>query len=284
MYKNLAVAIIHGIGEQTEDFAKDFMAEIRKNFSKKLVHLVENPGAYLFLQPIQWASIFKEREESLFDKIVSEPKLDFQRLRKFIIHYVGDMIAYQPVETGKHNYERIHELIGKNLNQLSKMAGTESPLCVISHSLGSVIASNYFYDLQFTKRNVTTVVNPFSPLEKGDTLTLFYTLGTTLPLWSLRYHNFNRPINIPSNQLQNYHPDLKGEWINFYDKDDILGFPLKAVNENYQKAVSEDREVNVGGMLTSWNPLCHISYFKDLDIINSITDGLVRAWRQLNKL
>ncbi len=284
MYKNVAVAIIHGIGNQGQDFAKDMIALLKNKFTKKLERLVEDPSTYLIIQPIQWETIFANREESLFQNLVQNNPLNYKELRKFIIHYLGDAIAYQPVESGSHNYDRVHEKVGENLHILSKKAGKDAPLCVISHSLGSVIASNYFYDLQFKKNDVTSVVNTSSPLEKGDTLTLFYTMGTTLPLWSLRYHNFNRPINIPSKDLQNFYPELKGEWINFYDKDDVLGFPLRAVGENYQKAVNEDREVNVGGLLTSWNPLSHTGYFTDNDIIDSIVEGLDRTWRQINNL
>ena len=223
---------------------------------------------------------FCEKKRNLFKQTVVNNHLRYQDLRRFVIQYVGDVVAYQPVETAGHNYERVHEMIGESLYILAKDAGDDAPLCVISHSLGIVIASNYFYDLQVDKSDAIKL----SPLEKGNTLTLFYTLGTTLPLWSLRYYNFNRPINIPSKELQNFHPGLKGEWINFYDKDDVLGYPLKDVSEHYNTAVDEDRKVNVGGLFTSWNPLCHINYFKDKDVVEPIVDGLVRTWRQINNI
>lgn len=284
MLKKVAVAIIHGMGNQTQDFAGDMIAVINKKFARKLEHLVENPSSQLIIQPIQWSTIFTEREESLFQKTIRANRLNYQGLRKFIIHYLGDAIAYQPVETATHNYEKVHEKVGESLNILSQKAGDDAPLCVISHSLGSVIASNYFYDLQFKQNDVTSVVNERSTLEKGNTLTLFYTMGTTLPLWSLRYYNFSRPISIPSSKLQKFYPGLKGEWINFYDKDDVLAFPLRDVDESYKNAVNEDREVNAGGLLTSWNPLCHLNYFKDNDVIEAIVDGLVRTWRQVNNM
>lgn len=279
MYKKLAVAIIHGIGEQTEEFAEKTIELINKKFSKQLGDIVEDPSSYMIIKPIVWSEVFAERERNLYKETVLDNQLRYQDLRKFVIQYVGDVIAYQPVETAGHNYERVHEELSESLTILSDKAGGDAPLCVIAHSLGAVIASNYFYDLQKKK----DVSGP-SPLEKGDTLTLFYTLGTTLPLWSLRYHNFNRPINIPSKALQNYYPGLRGEWINFYDKDDVLGYPLKDVHENYNAAVDEDRQVNAGGLLTSWNPLSHIRYFTDKDVIDPIVDGLVRTWKQINNI
>ncbi|CAH0343817.1 chemotaxis protein [Bacillus sp. CECT 9360] len=284
MYKKLAVAIIHGIGNTTQEFAVDMISMINQEFDKRLHHLVQNPSSYLIIQPVHWAKVFADREEQLLEDIVVKSGLDFQTLRRFIIHYLGDAIAYQPVETAKHNYQRVHDQIGAHLNILAETAGNEAPLCVISHSLGSVIASNYFYDLQFKEQEVTSVVNEASPLEKGDTLTLFYTLGSSLPLWSLRYHDFDRPINIPSSKLEDFHPGLTGEWINFYDKDDILGYPLRTASESYHKTVNEDREVNIGNVFTSWNPLSHFRYLTDKDVIEPIVDGLVCTWRQINRL
>lgn len=279
MVRKLAVAIIHGIGRQDKDFAAGMIQLLNKNFASKVGSLVDDPSSQLIFQPIHWSKVLEEREENLYQKIVHETNLDYQGLRKFSIHYLGDVIAYQPVESAKHNYERIHENIAENLSILAQNAGSHAPLCIISHSLGSVLASNFFYDLQ-TKQNPETA--KLTPLEKGDTLTLFYTLGTALPLWSLRYHNFDRPLNIPSPKLKKYYSNVNGEWINFYDKDDILGYPLKTINDVYNKAVNEDREVNVGNLLTSWNPLCHTSYFTDKDVINGIVEGLVRTWRQVN--
>ncbi|SOC41432.1 chemotaxis protein [Ureibacillus acetophenoni] len=284
MYKKVAVAIIHGMGNQKEGFANETIAKITKIFTEKMKHLVEDPASQLVIQPVLWATVFRDSEENLFNKLVRDNQLNYQGLRSFLINYLGDAIAYQPVETAKHNYEKVHEKIGEGLNNLSKKAGENAPLCVIAHSLGSVMAINYFYDLQFKRHEVTSIINNSSPLEKGDTLTLFYTMGTSLPLWSLRYTNFNRPIHIPSKNLQNYYPGLHGEWLNFYSKNDVLGFPLKPVNENYHAAVDEDRVVMVGNFLTSWNPLCHTAYLTDMRVIEPIVDGLVRTWRQINHL
>ncbi|MCH6264181.1 chemotaxis protein [Neobacillus citreus] len=281
--KKIAVAIIHGIGRQDKDFASGMIGMLKKNFAKKIGNLVTDPSSQLIFQPIQWSEVLENREEELYEKIVLNHKLDYQKLRHFLIHYMGDVIAYQPVESAKHNYERVHEKIAENLRELANNAGGNAPLCVISHSLGSVITSNYFYDLQYKENDGTVDGSQFSPLENGDTITLFYTLGTTLPLWSLRYFNFDQPIKIPSPKLKEFYPGLNGEWINFYDKDDILGYPLRPINDIYKNAVTEDRQVNVGNILTSWNPLCHMSYFRDKDVIEGIADGLVRTWRHINK-
>jgi len=282
--QKVAVAIIHGMGNQKDDYADKCISLIKENFTKKLTHLTEDVTSQLVIEPVFWAEVFEKREDCLFDKYFDKcfdnHELNYKELRKFVIQYLGDTIAYQPIKSKMQNYERVHQKIKTTLTTLSKKAGDQAPLCVISHSLGSAIASNFFYDLEDSNSGI----NECTPIEKGETLTLFYTLGTTLPLWSLRYHDFNEPINIPSKSIQNFHPNLKGEWVNFYDKDDILGYPLKTVNDSYKHAVDEDRGVSVGGLLTGWNPSCHNKYLTDIKVIERIVDGLIETWKHVNNI
>src|SRR5699024_4441895 len=282
MYQKIAVAIIHGMGNQQEGYSKKTVSKIKKSFAKRMGYFVENPGDQLVIESILWAPIFEPKETELYDNTVGKNQLHLKKARRFIISYLGDAIAYQPVETVMQNYERVHDKIGRDLHELSQRVGAKAPLCVISHSLGAIIASNYFYDLQYKLQKIDCVVNRLSPLERGDTLTLFYTLGTTLPLWSLRYDDFTRPIHIPSSKLQDYYPNLHGEWINFYNRNDVLGFPLKTVNQSYATAVTEDREVKVGNLFTKWNPLSHRDYLTDKLVIDPVVEGLCRTWRNVN--
>ncbi|RBW69833.1 chemotaxis protein [Bacillus taeanensis] len=277
MTQKVAAAIIHGMGNQKENFAEKVIQLIQEEAKKQLKLFTNDPDSQIVIESVCWADVFEEQEEELFQKLVVNEQLRWMQLRRFVIHFLADTIAYQPVKVGKQNYERVHDKVKESLYQLSKKAGETAPLCIISHSLGSVIASDYFYDLQ-----AKLSVSDLSPLEAGDTLNLFYTLGTTLPLWSLRYHDFDSPIHIPSKKLNDYYPELKGEWINFYDKDDILGYPLKNVNAEYYKAVTEDRAVNIGNVLESWNPLSHRAYLTDKDVIRPIAQGLIHTWRTIN--
>ncbi|UOY93035.1 chemotaxis protein [Ectobacillus sp. JY-23] len=280
--QKVAATIIHGMGTQKQEYAEDMVMKLQNSFAKKIEQWTDSAETQLIVRPVYWADIFTPKEEELYEKLVVRHKLRYKTLRRFLMQYLADAIAYQPVSDGSHNYERIHMRIGDTLHALSELAGERAPLCVISHSLGSAVASNYFYDLQ--KNCTNSVVCPSSPLERGDTLALFYTMGTTLSLWSLRYYNFDRPVNIPAAALADLYPKVHGEWINFYDKDDMMSYPLRDVNESYKRAVTADKPVNVGNLLTSWNPLSHAGYFRDPDIIDTVTDGLARVWRQVNRI
>ncbi|WP_053363178.1 hypothetical protein [Bacillus sp. FJAT-27251] len=282
--KKVAVAIIHGMGQQKEDYAKKMAERLKRMVYVKSPTFVTNQDSQLSIVPIYWADVFEPGETELYKRLVEDNNLRFKHLRRFIIHYLADVVAYQPVETAKHNYHLVHERVAKSLGNLAEQTGPDAPLCVISHSLGSVIASNYFYDMQVKPENVGFSIKDLSPLEKGDSLALFYTVGTTLPFWSLRYDQFDRPITIPSPKIEERFPGYQGEWINFYDRDDVLGYPLKNVSPQYNLAVKEDREVNAGGMLDSWNPLAHSAYLTDKDVLEPIADGLVKLWKRIDHI
>ena len=78
-----------------------------------------------------------------------------------------------------------------------------------------------------------------------------------------------KPFKFPGESL-NSAEAAKAKWINFYDPDDVLGYPLRQINHKY--AFIEDRHINAGGILTSWIPLSHSVYWTDNDMIKPATD------------
>jgi hypothetical protein len=205
-----------------------------------------------------------------------------------MIDLAGDGLAYQPARKEQVIYDDVHRVVATALKTLSEEAGAEAPLCCIAHSLGTVIASNYFYDLQ--TRRYSEDLRPLvgsSPLEQGRTLALFYTMGSPIAIWSLRYprtntsEQFGKPIDVPSRDLAAFYPGLQGEWINFFDRDDVIAYPLRVLNAEYAARV-KDVEVNAGNWLTRWNPASHLGYWTDGEVIRIIVGGLVRVWKSIN--
>ncbi|MFD2044827.1 chemotaxis protein [Ornithinibacillus salinisoli] len=283
MSQKIAVLFLHGAGTPDEDFADDLIERISQNVAKKLS--VKNLKDHFVFETVFWSSIFEPEQAELWDRLQTSAELDFPRTRRFVLEFLADAVAYQPTMLGNQNYDRVHTLVAEAIQRLRKKAGEEAPLCVISHSLGTVIASNYFYDLQFKRENIGAITKyqtHNNPIEQCHTLTLFYTLGSPMAMWSLRYIDFGSPINVPSPAMAMLYPEIEGEWLNFYDKDDVLAFPLKGINESYDQAVTEDIAVNAGGLLTSWNPLSHLKYESDKEVIKRISKGLINTWKKIN--
>lgn len=292
--QKIAVAIIHGVGKQDPDFAGEMMGKLARGFAGELGVSETEAAERLVMKPVYWAPVLQKLEDALLGRVRRGGELDWMLGRQLLIDYGADAVAYQPTPWDRSVYDDIHAVLAGVLKELAQEEGERAPLCVIAHSFGTIIAGNFFYDLQAEFAFARKVLKPElkaavekTPLERGETLTLLYTLGSPIAVWSLRYKNFGIPISVPSFELSShyppeFHPNLSGEWLNFYDKDDTIGYPLKTLNDAYATTVTADREINSGGLFEGWNPASHLSYWADSDVINPIVAGLARTFRAVN--
>ncbi len=277
MTQKIAVAVVHGIGNQAPEFADKL-----KDTLQNICH--ETCGEDVIIKPVYWAPAMQRKEDALWDRLTDGGPMSFKKIRRLAIDYVADALAYQPTGDDRKTYDDIHVIYAQTLRALAEEAGEKAPLCIVCHSLGTVITSNYLYDLQkpsLISEQVKAEMTD-TPLERGETLNLLYTLGSPIALWSLRYRDFGKPIAIPAPEFTNYYPDLQSAWINYYDKDDLIGFPLRDLNPAYSRAVSADKQINVGNLLTEWNPLSHTAYLDDNDVIRPIAESLINTWKTIN--
>ncbi|GLX67185.1 chemotaxis protein [Paenibacillus glycanilyticus] len=271
----IAVAVIHGIGQSREDFYVDLAKKLSEHMA------VVNPDVKLYVEGIYWGDIVNRLEARLWTRIQGK-KLRWAkwlRLRPFFVNQLGEAIAYQAVPR-EHDptpddyiYDEIHRRFACCLQRLSEDAGQDAPLCIISHSLGSIISSNFFYDLQngkLTSKAAEAIGENPSKLVRGETLTHFYTLGSPLAVWALRFKDFGVPIEVPAAPFQGLGI---GEWVNFYDTDDVIAYPIKPLNDRYEKVVTADLEVQCPGFL-SWTPFSHRKYFETEAVITRIVHSL----------
>ena len=269
----IAIGIIHGMGSQKRGFSKTMEKVLRSCFRK-----IGGNSDDLLFQELFWADILAERQERLFRKVNYRNDLKCAGLRKFIISALGDAIAYQrnsPSPDSNSVYYLIHERIGSDLHESWKKAGEKNvPLVLMGHSLGGVILSNYIWDMQKCMREGTTpdcrvADNPFENL---SSLVGLVTFGTTIALWSLRFHEFDSPISFPPELCREVSSlEQKAKWLNFYDRDDLLAYPLKHLSPAYENLSSlEDVEVNVGNLYSFWNPLSHQGYWEDKNFLRPV--------------
>jgi hypothetical protein len=286
MSQKVAVAIIHGIGVPDPQFADELIDELRERLARLLAGRAGDPAGAAVFRPVLWAPVLQGRENTLWEKIKASGSVDFVKLRRFMIDFAADALAYQPTPHDQGAYIGVHRLVAQAIKALAAEAGPKAPLVIIAHSLGSVIASNYLYDLQMSpkKKLIRAPVRRAmgrSALDKGETLAALFTLGSPLALWSMRYDGFGVPIDVPSPKLRMHYPRLSGEWLNLYDPSDVIGYPLGGLNSDYA-AVVHDKAVNAGSLLTSWNPASHIEYWTDNDVTVPIAESLARIWQQAN--
>lgn len=287
MSQKIAVAIIHGVGSQGPDFADKAIEKLSRAFAKHLPDNNKSVEDKLVLMPIYWADILSQRQRILWQTVEDDAhnKLNFELTRKFFLAFGGDAIAYQPGATRREVYDQIHQTVTNVFSQLASAAGPQAPLCIIAHSIGTVIIHNFLFDLTSDIEANTLDRTIDTPLEKGETLTLFYTLGSPLAVWSLRYQDY-RPITFPGSQIPTLYPKAHPKWINYYDKDDILAYPVCSLSTGHKalarQGILRDVEINAGSFLTSWNPLAHTAYWTDNDVVKPVAKDLFETWQAVN--
>jgi hypothetical protein len=265
MTKELAIVVVHGMGAQEVGFAGPMIAEI----NDRVAAAGKDPEVIAW-QSIYWQDILHARQERYLKEAKRKNELDAIRLRRFVVNALGDAGAYQDVTSGHHTYQRIHQRVAEGVRELGQreIQPDSTPLIVLAHSLGGHIMSNYVWDQQ---KHPGAGLSPF---EQMKTLSGMITFGCNIPLFTFAFDEV-QPIEFPPPSLPP-HLHQKAKWLNFFDPDDVLGYPLKCINEAYAKVVSKDIAVNVGGILTSWNPGSHSGYWTDDDFTRLVTRYLLR--------
>jgi len=273
--KKLAVAVIHGIGSQgdkqpesTDDLL--FSAELKQRVAREL-NLAEFDDEIAWRE-IFWSDVLQDRQQKYLSKIKRRTRSD--KLRSFVLCNLSDASAYRKTnsDSNDNTYQNIHKRVTKTIADLERDVEAGSPLVILAHSLGGHIMSNYIYDINNGNESAAT---PFRNLK---TMAGFITFGCNIPLFTFAYDPKKIfPIKFPGEDLpQNM--KISPWWLNFYDKDDILGYPLKDIGPNYEKLVAngelKETPINAGNIFASWNPLSHNSYWKDDDLYRPISKFL----------
>ena len=261
--KKLAVAVIHGMGSQNIHFADEMIMELNERLSTQNL----SPEDVCW-KSIYWADILENREMEYLDS-AKKYNLDFIRLRRFVLTAFGDATAYQKVLSEKNTtYEVIHARVRAKIKELyDELNKQDCPLVVMAHSLGGHIMSNYIWDVQV----LNDADGDLSEFERMKYLAGIVTFGCNIPLFTFAYEKIV-PIKFPGSGLCD-NLKSKSRWLNFYDPDDVLGYPLKAIPA-YANLVERDIAINVGGLLTSWNPACHNDYWADNDFTKPVAEFL----------
>jgi hypothetical protein len=296
MAHKLGVLVLHGMGSPKTTYA----AAMIKELSSRLRNLKASPQDICF-EAAFVGNVLKAREEALWKRL-SNNRLDFKFIRKFIIHNFGDAVAYQRLSTrGLDVYTQIHRVILRHLKSLRSnlrkglpAGAPERPLVLLSHSLGSYMLSNYVWDIQKAVAGLSPNAGPIRQKYGGNdflemkTLAGMVTFGCNIPLFSLAYPKFEA-ITFPSPTLARYFPagtppakiTAAAQWLNFYDRDDVLGYPLRHLSPSYRATVSKDIQINVGGFLSGWNPKSHTEYWTDNDFTKPVARLLARLLKLL---
>ncbi len=249
MSNKLIVIMIHGMGNQDKNYHEKFEKNLRKQLTPD-----EEEG--IVVAPIFYQDLVSDPDGSMWRRMTAE-SLNQKGARKLLLDNLSDASTYQfRSDDPESSYRKVHNEI--NITLRSAVArlfvpGEDEPeykIIAFAHSLGGQILSNHIWDAQ----RGLGIWGGARPGEHEDFSKLgkFITYGCNIPLF-VSGRNDAKPIDKPSEDF---------EWRNYYDKDDLLGWPLEPISNGY-KDIVVDEEMNVGGFWRGRTPLTHLKYDGD---------------------
>jgi hypothetical protein len=279
-----ALVIIHGMGETPPDYATPLFAGIRTRL--EAVGLLGEVS----LHAVYYEDILRPNQEMVWARTNGVAKLHYDDLRRFLLFGFGDAAG---LEDRKEVDGSVYEMAQGAIARQMLDAYREAPgaaVVFLAQSLGCQVLSSYLYDAQKALAGVPVVAGIWKDVDAwaartlgralaadekafigGATCTGMLTTGCNIPIFVAAHRVMDIiPITPPT-------PGFK--WINIYDPDDALGWPLAPLSPEYA-ALVEDRQINAGqGMVNwivkSWNPLSHLAYWSDDKVLDAVDELLL---------
>lgn len=264
MSKKLGLLMIRGSGESGFKRQEYFIEKLEKDLARRGMDMSQ-----IAYEAADWYAPLQVQQKSVLDRMKAKNiKLRSRLTRNLIITNIGDLINYG----GKPNapsfaYHDTHKLVHESILKLKGQLPENAPLVILASSMGTEIINNYIWDRQKAEGSDPLGASPF---ERFETLVGLFTMGSNLPIFaSSHLIDSLEPIAFPPPGLS---PELlpKAVWNNYYDKNDSMGYPIKALNKKYAESVVIDIQINTGGILTSWNLLSHFGYWKSKKLVKEI--------------
>lgn len=256
------IVTIPGIGSKKKGYSEKFKEDILK-FSKRTA--LDGKIKIHEALPFNVTNI-DDRQRLLFERLNKENKLGgMLSLRKFVLEAFGDGVTFERGAFKENSpYRKIHKYLKSFFENIYKEMDSNSKLVIVASSLGAHILSTYVWDAD----NDIGIFQNEKANKENDLSNLSYlaTIGANIPLFISGYKEEEiKPINVEKRK-NNF------KWHNFYDKDDVLGWPLKQLSSEYSKVV-EDFQINTGLYVGS-----HIRYWSDNDFTKPFTRYLVKSF------
>ncbi|WP_223668876.1 hypothetical protein [Kangiella shandongensis] len=270
--KRLVVAIIHGIASEDKHYSTEFKHRVVEHYLKgDRKNRMEDD---LLFHEIYWGDLIQGVNEELLQRLDYRNELTYTSVRQLFVDFMNLALAYNN-SSDSGLYQAIHNRIADSMKKLSAhrhVDADNTPVVLLAHSFGSVIMSHYIQDLRNAGAGNEKVSN-MTCVERFETLAGLITFGSPLAIYDSLTERLPAPIEKTGHKLD---PELKAraKWLNFYDKDDIVAYPMKSISDDYEKVVSADHEINVGSAATSWNPACHTGYWEDKDFYRPVANYL----------
>lgn len=281
MFKTSLITI-HGMGVTKPAYNAELVSSLRKKLKTQLNDVS--------VQSVYYQDLLQTNEAAVWT--ACQDQVHYDDLRKFLLYGFADAAG---LESRKEDLQSVYEMSQRKIAEAffagRDAMGTNGPLVIIAQSLGCQVISNYIYDAQKAIKARAGLPNASYPTagmwqkkyvedgswsdEKlrfaaGSSINTIFTTGCNIPIF-VAAHKQMQIVAIEK-------PNDDFEWHNYFDPDDVLGWPLRPLSDGYRELV-QDHSINSGSgainwILKSWNPLSHTTYWTDGDVVMNLAKRL----------
>jgi hypothetical protein len=299
--KKLVVLAFHGIGTYWEDFqveGRRFDRFLKSGLRSRLGAAFDE----IVWAPVLWSDrTLEQRQAGLLAR--RRPPALWRGLFEFVASSLTDATAYKLTDRDedyrRSAYFRIQALVRSSLRAVESSGPAIGGLPVfgIADSMGCRVLSSYAWDAdRHPARIVDEGENPdaLTDFQRLRTIAGLVYTGCNLPLLTMDIPNSaTMPMKLPLNPLPG-RPEFVSAWLNYYDGDDVLGYPIDQEYSAYFGGTHDDRDqfpawnrdpsreqrprdmkVSVGG-IPGITPFAHLYYWRSSAILDEVARQIKR--------
>ncbi|MDJ0922206.1 MAG: hypothetical protein QNI84_13850 [Henriciella sp.] len=268
---SVGVIFVHGMGETSGGYSGDIQSLLREYMPSAVYE-------GLRFQEVFYQDILQQNEERYFKAV--KGRLDWDNLRRFMLYGFCDAASLESQKDGPDSpYYLAQKEILSCFKALHRRIPATAPMIVVAQSLGGQVMSNYLWDANKkdehgqpvpARHGVWSTDPGLSPDQswfcRGGRLARLFTTGCNIPLFVAgRDEDQITPISPPNSAFK---------WYNYYDRDDVLGWPLKQLSPAYADRVI-DKPIRAG-LLGGLTPMSHVNYWNDRGFLKPLANEIKR--------
>lgn len=272
MSKKAAIITVHGMGRTEPNYADDLRGDLKARLGAMFQKL--------HFGKVFYQHILQPNEDRVWNSVGARVRWD--GLRQFLLFGFADAAGLESSKDGKNSdYWLAQVEIAKELFRAREAMKGDGPVLVLAQSLGGQVVSCYFWDanrkspgtgiwsdIQAAAKDITkgrALTDEEIRFLRGSHLEVFFTTGCNIPVFVAAH---------AKDEILPIRPNDGFRWVNYFDRDDVLGWPLADLSEEYRKVVV-DKAINAGGgvfnwVVKSWNPMSHTQYWADDDVLDPL--------------
>lgn len=257
MSKQLAIITLHGMGE----YKPNYFQELRE----ELIDDLGDDWSKIAFEPVQYQPILQNNQNEIWQRM-NRFHLDGPTLRRFLLFGFSDAgsLEHSARSTVSTQYLNVQKAIMQAIDQAYiQLGNTNKPVIIVAQSLGCQVISNYVWDAQNNKgifrAQDYAEDNDQNNFRRLKSCVHLLTTGCNIPMFVGGLDPI-QAIKKPSDHFT---------WDNYFDKDDVLGWPLSPLSPSYQALVT-DHEISAGGIFSGWSPWSHAQYWGDKDVLRPL--------------